>query len=214
MTAPSSVRLDIGLDIDNVIYPWSTVFTRWAERSRGLPPGSLEDIADNWSWYKTNWGWTTDEMLATFADGVHAGVIFTEGDPTPGSLACARRLADRGHRLHFVTAREIPGVSHDLAYTRTLDWLERHGFPLASLTVTDSKSAVNSQVFLDDAPHNIEELVEAGHPQPVLWDRPHNRKYVCPVGVKRTRSWQQFERIVEQAAAERSGKSERSLLFR
>src|SRR5690606_29280768 len=76
--------LVVGLDVDNVLYPFSTVFCRWAERERGLPPGTLDDVALSWTWYKSQFGpytMTSAQFVETFARGVRSGVIYTEGDP-------------------------------------------------------------------------------------------------------------------------------------
>lgn len=192
--------LDIGLDIDNVLYPWSTVFTRWTESYLRLEPGALDDHALTWSWYKDQWGMTTPEFLGIYAAGVRAGVIFTRGEPTPGSLSLARRLHLAGHRLHYVTDRELPnhGVSEAKAYAKTWTWLKRYGFPVDSLTVTGDKASVRTDVFLDDGPHNIEALVAARHPMPVLWNRPHNER--VPVDAMRVSDFHHFEAIVSAMA--------------
>lgn len=190
--------LDIGLDVDNVLYPWATVFTRWVERRKGLAPGTLDDIPQSWSWYKHQWGMEQSEMMDHFGAGVQAGVIFRHGDPLPGSLSCARRLWDAGHRLHYVTDRELPGFPASEAKRVTEDWLGQHGFPVSSVTVTSDKASVKTDVFLDDGPHNIEALVATGHLYPVLWDLPHNRDlFPSPW---RARSWAGFERMVHTIA--------------
>lgn len=203
--------LDIGLDIDNVLYPWSTVMTRWVERRKGLAPGTLDDHALSWTWYKDQWGMTSEEFLEHFTAGVHAGVIFSEGDPSPGSVSCVRRLAAAGHRLHYVTDRAIAGVSVEHAWQVTHRWLHDHGFPVDSLTITPDKASVGTDVFLDDAPHNIDALFAAGHPAPLVWDKPHNQRLRtrgAALDVRRAplnspirvRDWHGFERVVETLA--------------
>lgn len=188
--------LDIGLDIDNVLYPWSTTMTRWTERRKGLAPGTLDDIALTWTWYKDQWGMTSEEFVEHFTAGVLAGVIFHEGDPSQGSVSTAHRLHAAGHRLHYVTDRAIDGVSKEHAWQVTHRWLHDHGFPVDSLTITGDKASVRTDVFLDDAPHNIKALVTAGHPLPLLWDRPHNVFALTRHPVIRVRTWAGFERVV------------------
>lgn len=194
--------LDIGLDVDNVLYPYATVIARWTERRKGLPPGTLDDLARSWTWYEDQWGITHEEFMEHFRSGVHAGVIFTEGDPVEGSLAAVRRLHSAGHRLHYVTNRAIPGVSEDHAWQATHRWLHDHGFPVDSLTVAADKNVVPTDVFLDDSPDNIRALLLNKHPHPLLWDRPHNQGAVlCEAHcVTRIRSWPAFERVVETIA--------------
>lgn len=195
--------LDIGLDIDNVLYPWATVMARWTERSIGLAPGSLDDIALSWTWYKDQWGMGTEAFMQHFTAGVHAGVIFAQGDPTPGSLAAVRRLARQGHRIHYISNREIPGVTKEHAWRVTHRWLREHGFPgpdlYGSITISADKSVVPTDLFLDDSPDNVRALVDVGHPHPLLWDQPHNQGGSVP-GAVRVHSWHGFERVVETIA--------------
>lgn len=190
--------LDLGIDIDNVLYPWSTIFTRWAERRKGVPPGTLDDHALTWTWYKDQWGMTTPEFLDHYKAGVQAGVIFAEGDPTPGSVSAMRRLHVAGHRLHYVTNRAIDGVTEEHAFNATHRWLHDHGFPVDSLTVSADKNSVRTDIFLDDSADNIRALDAAGHPNPVVWDRPHNRAELnLGDRTRRVFNWHQFEALVQ-----------------
>lgn len=191
--------LDIGLDIDNVLYPWTTVMTRWTERRKGLDPGALDDHALTWNFHKDQWGMSTEEMLGHYAAGVQAGVIFTEGDPSVGSVSAVRRLSAAGHRLHYITNREIPEVSYQHAWQATHRWLHDHGFVVDSLTISADKMAVPTDVFLDDSADNIRDLVAGGHPHPFLWDRPHNALWTPP-GATRVHDWHAFERVVSTVA--------------
>lgn len=194
------MNLQLGIDVDNVIYPYSTVMARWTELDRGLPVGALDDIALSWTWYKDQWGLTSTEFMEHFRRGVQAGYIFTEGCPTEGSVSTLHRLVAAGHEVIYVSAREIPGVSEGTAWRKTHEWLRRHGFPQPDrLVISDDKTVAETDVFLDDGPHNVLELKNAGHPYPLLWDRPHNQRVAVP-GVTRVHSWSGYERIVTTLA--------------
>jgi hypothetical protein len=190
--------LDIGLDIDGPIYPYGSVLARWAESNHGKRPGDYDDHALTWYWIHDQWGITKEEFVDLHQTGVEAGVIFAQGDPIEGALSAVRRLHDAGHRIHYVTNRAYNGVDLDLATKVTRSWLDRHGFPIDTLTVSADKNAVHTDVFLDDSAANIEALIEAQHNLPVLWDRPHNQdlRYVVRVG-----DWHAFERVVSLVAS-------------
>jgi hypothetical protein len=194
--------LDLGIDIDNVLYPWTTTVTRWVERRKGLAPGTLDDHALSWTWFKDQWGMTSEEFGEHFKAGIQAGVVFAQGDPAAGSVAAMRRLHVAGHRLHYVTDRLIAG---DAAYDVTHTWLHDAGYPVDSITITADKASVQTDVFLDDAPHNIQALDLAGHPAPVIWDRPHNRR-ATNLGhrTRRVFNWHQFEALVQAEAGDLS----------
>lgn len=184
----------IGLDVDNVLYPFGTVMTRWAERSKALAPGTLDDVALSWAWYRDQWGMTHEEFMDLFRQGVLAGYIFTEGCPTEGSVSAVRRLHDRGHEVVYITDRAIPGVDEWLAFDLTADWLNQHGFPNpGNVIITGVKHSVRTDVLLDDKPEHITAAHAAGHPMPLLWARPHNRRAGA---LFRVHSWHAFESII------------------
>lgn len=192
------MNLHLGIDVDGVLYPFHSVIARWIEKNRGMRPGVLDDIPLSWAWYRNQWGLDSDEFLEHYASGVRAGVVFSHGDPLPGSLHTIRRLADAGHKITYVSARAIPGISPNLAWTKTATWLRQHGFPHhARVVISDDKAAIPTDVFLDDAPHNIEALTAAGHEYPLLWDAPYNQDAKVP---HRVRSWAGFVRVVETLA--------------
>ncbi|MEU1896044.1 5' nucleotidase, NT5C type [Streptomyces pristinaespiralis] len=158
--------LDIGLDIDGVLYPFVDVVARYAEGILGRPCSAK---AESWDWYVHQWGLSEREFFALCGRGVHENVVFTEGAPLPGALEAVRELARAGHRLHYVTARAITGVPAPLAWRRTAAWLAAWDFPVDSLTIAADKACRFTDVFLDDSPGNCDALVDAGHPRPVLW---------------------------------------------
>ena len=188
--------IDIGLDIDNVLYPWATVFTRWVEERKGLKPGVLDDIALSWNWYKDQWGMTLDEMQDHFRAGVRAGVVFAQGSATEGSVAAVRRWANAGHRIHYVTDRANAGIDIEHAWEVTHTWLHGQGFVVDSLTITPDKASVKADVFLDDGPHYIRAMIAEGQQHAWLWDRPHNRHEDLP----RLYTWHQVDSSVAAVA--------------
>lgn len=191
--------LTVGLDVDNVLYPFSEVMTRWAERYAGLRPGSLDDVAHTWTWYRDQWGWTGEDFLDAFEAGVLANVVFTEGDPSPGALHAAVQLHDAGHRIEYVSDRQLPHVDAVTAEFKTRHWLRRHGFPQwEHVTITPDKASVRTDVFLDDKPENYDQLLVAGHRHPLLWTRPHNR--LAREDRVRIDNWSMFRRYVDQVS--------------
>ncbi|MER5889401.1 hypothetical protein ABT160_36730 [Streptomyces sp. NPDC001941] len=188
--------LDIGLDVDGVLYPFVEVISRYAEGVLGRPCSS---DAGSWDWYERQWGLSGEEFFALCGKAVHDGVLFTEGAPLLGALEAADALARAGHRLHYVTARAIGGVPASLAWHRTAAWLSRWDFPVDSLTIAADKGCRPTDVFLDDSEGNCDALVDSGHPRPVLW---------ChgPVAVHRAErvfEWDEFLALVEAATLSR-----------
>lgn len=192
--------LTIGMDMDGVLYPYTTQLARWGEHRLGLEPGSLNDEAKEWYFYR-DWGWSDDEFLAHHRAGVLAGVLFTEGHPLPGSVSGLRRLYRAGHTIHYVTDRAFPGFPEPEAAEVTWHWLRRSGFPVGRgtlLTVTKDKASVDADVFLDDGPAYIRRIIEAGK-RAIVWDAPYNRTLEVPA--VRVISWLGFEYEVTALAS-------------
>ncbi|RSM77657.1 hypothetical protein DMH04_34670 [Kibdelosporangium aridum] len=188
-----SRSLDIGLDIDGVLYPFVQVIAGYATKTLGRP---CTDKAETWDWYQRQWGLNHDEFFALCSRGVRDGILFTEGAPLPGAMRAVKRLARAGHRLHYITARAFDGVSTSDAWHRTAEWLRKWTFPVHSLTVSVDKNCRPTDVFLDDSPHVCHDLIAAGHPRPVWWS--HFPAQTHPADT--VSSWEEFHTIVEGEA--------------
>lgn len=186
-----SRSLDIGLDIDGVLYPFVQVIAGYASKVLGRHCSSN---ADTWDWYQRQWGLNHDEFFALCSRGVRDGILYTEGAPLPGAMRAAKRLARAGHRLHYVTARAIADIPAPVAWHRTAEWLQKWTFPVHSLTISADKNCRPTDVFLDDSSHVIDALIAAGHPRPVLWSHSANRATASDS----VTSWDQFIGIVEE----------------
>jgi hypothetical protein len=190
----------VGLDVDNVIYPFSEEFTTYAELIHNLPTGSLDPEAHSWAWYKAQWGWDTETFLRTYVEAVKRG-MWLGAEPRPGAVFNARKLDEAGYRIEYVTDRVVLGpdasIPEHVAFDQTKTWLDLWGFPQSrNLTITGDKASVQTHVFLDDKIENIEALKAAGRRWVALWGQPHNRHII---GHARMTSWAQFRRFVAGA---------------
>ena len=146
----------VGVDLDNVVYPFADVFAQYVHKVTGRPLTELGP-AQRWAFY-LDLGYSADEFLRLFAEGVDAGFIFREGQPLPGALEALRALRAQGHSLHIVTDRAVGSC----AQASTEAWLKEHGVPYDSVTYAADKTVVGTNVFIDDRPENVLALREAG----------------------------------------------------
>lgn len=99
-----------------------------------------------------------------------------------------RELATHGD-IQVVTHRPQRAVRDTLAFLAYAD------FPIVGVTVTQGpKSEVGCDVYIDDAPHVIEELESAGK-EVVVFDRPYNRGLWLP-DATRAFTWDDVPRLV------------------
>ena len=175
----------IGLDLDGCIYDFTASFLSYV----GLPYAP----ATCWAFYESH-GYSTEEFLSAFANGVDDGHIFITGEPLPDSVETMHRLKDAGHSLHIVTDRFIGNMSH----ANTSEWLARCKVPYDSLTFSRDKTIARVSTFLDDKPSNVDDLRAAGI-EAFLLDCDRTDQVGHPW---LTSSWAEFEDFVAHIARE------------
>jgi 5'(3')-deoxyribonucleotidase len=147
---------------------------RW-EGLHGLT--HFEDMDAFWTWAR--------------ADGA---TIFRDLPPIPGAIETVRDLARR-HRIVIVSSK------FDWAIPDSLAWLARHGIAAREVHFVWRKSTVACDVYLEDAPHQLDELV-ASRPAATVCRmvQPWNGDVPGTIPV---RSWSEFAALVAELAAGR-----------
>lgn len=157
----------IGVDVDDVLYPWFERAHAACERAgitRGRRPAQWQCWLD--------YGCTEQEWLYVMERATLDGSLYN-GEPYPGAIVALRELEAAGHELHIVTARGF--FNHGaLIRAHTVDWLREHDVPHHSLTFSKNKTLVRTDVFVDDSCKNVCELEAAGVPTWMV-DAPHNQ---------------------------------------
>lgn len=176
MAAPT---LDIGVDLDGVCYDFAGAVRRHVLATTSRTHQSMP-APTTWHFYETDWDMPLAEFIDHVNAGVAAGIIFGTGDPYPGVQAGLTELLARGHRIHIITDRGRsgpPGAGEAL----TRAWLAEHDLPYTTLTVSGDKTAVRTDVFIDDRPENYLALRGAGV-DAFLRSHPYNAHVDTPPG--------------------------------
>lgn len=124
------------------------------------------------------WKWAQDH------DG-HS--LFRHLETYPGAVEALWRLASKRHRVVILTTKP-PWAIHD-----TFAWLADHRIPTREVHILDNKWEVDCDIYLEDAPHNLEALV-AKRPHRVVarFVRPWN----APIAAARdVEDWESFEKL-------------------
>jgi FMN phosphatase YigB (HAD superfamily) len=161
----------IGIDLDGVCYNFAASVREYLVSSGSHCADDCPD-ATRWEFYE-DWGLDLAGFLDTCHAGVDAGVIFTHGDPYPGTAEAFAVLRAKGHTIHIVTDRSFGTNGASEAATRA--WLDRHGLPFDSLTFTADKTRVRLDAMVDDKLSNYDALVAAGV-EAYLLTRPWNQQ--------------------------------------
>lgn len=128
------------------------------------------------------WKWAQDH------DG---SSLFRHLETYPGAVDTLWRLAKDRHQIVILTTKP-PWAIHD-----TFAWLAEHRIPSREVHILDRKWEVDCDVYLEDAPHNLDDLV-ANRPDRVVgrFVRPWNH----PVpGATDIESWEHFRDFVNSA---------------
>jgi hypothetical protein len=157
--------MKIGLDIDDVLFPWSQHAHNACEAA-GITNGAQ---VTRWRFYE-DYGCTADEFWevvnAAYVDGM------LQRSPYPGVTDLLSRVRGDGHSIHLVTARGFEGALAPMIRQHTVEWVAQ--IPHYSLTFSADKTVVLADVFLDDSARNVEALHAAGR-RAFLMDQPHNQ---------------------------------------
>lgn len=175
----------LGIDLDGVVADfvtgWTTLYN--AEYAATIDPRDVDHwdaipdlthfahMGDFWRW-------------ASHLDG---GSLFSHLEPYAGAVDALRGLATR-HSIVIVTTK--PGWAiHD-----TFAWISKHRIPTREVHITEDKWMVDCDVYLDDGPHVLDDLV-AHRPESVVcrYVRPWNEPVHGTIDVA---SWNEFIEVV------------------
>jgi 5'(3')-deoxyribonucleotidase len=182
-------RLRLGIDLDGVVADfnagWMQRYNRefdaqldpsqvvmWDGLQRLTHFGTMEDF---WSWAQLG-----------------ASSIFRDPPVFEGAVETMNELG-REHRIVIVSSK------FDWAIPDTLAWMSEHRVPAREIHFVWDKTAVPCDVYLEDAPHNLEALV-AKRPDSLVCRmvRPWNQPLAGAIDVV---DWPAFAHAVAERAA-------------
>ena len=178
----------VGVDLDGVCGDHTAAFRQVVAAERGVPEASL---GPQTTWDFGDWGVEPDAFLDLHRRGVLEHRMFRTMPVVPGCAEVLWRLSDAGAWIRLITHRLYASWGHAVAVADTVSWLDEAGIPYRDLCFLGQKPEVEADVYLDDAPHNVEELRRAGN-DVIVFDQPYNRHLAGP----RARDWDDVEALV------------------
>ena len=179
----------LGIDLDGVVADFNAGWIRIHREEFGseLQP---EEVTT----------WDGLHVLAGFADMAafwdwaqateYRPSIFRHFDPYPDAVDTLRALDASGHEIVIITAKPRWAV------TDTLRWLADHELPTTEIHIQSAKYRVDCDVYLDDSPFVVPELVEHRPAATVCrFVRPWNDPVAGAVDVV---TWQDFHALVTE----------------
>ena len=190
----------IGIDLDDVLVDFMSEFTKICNRLFGKP--ELGTLPVDWDW--SNFYLTKAEKATAWEElsnieNFWANLPVEEGaDPD-----IVERLSD-DHELFFITAR-VPSRGWSTEH-QSKHWVHcKMDVIFPTVIVSSNKgpiaAALKFDYFIDDRPKNCIDIHEALPDCKVyLKDSSHNQSFVCPEWLTRVRDFNQFAKIVDDAA--------------
>lgn len=187
-----------GVDLDGVCGDYTAAFRTIVASELGVSLDALPD-ARSWDFHE----WNLDavggfERLHALAVTEHH--MFATMPPIDGVADALWRLSDAGIWIRVITHRLYVNWGHAAAVADTVSWLDGNRIPYRDICFLGNKPDVGADVYVDDAPHNIENLRSAGH-EAIVFDQPYNQHLDGP----RATSWTELEDMVMDLAADRLG---------
>jgi 5'(3')-deoxyribonucleotidase len=187
----------LGVDLDGVVADHSEAFRQIVADLRGVDPESLP-LERSWDFHE--WGFGPDDYERYHRIAVMDRRMFRSMAVIEGAADALWRLSDAGLWIRIITHRLYVNWGHQTAVTDTVAWLDEHRIPYRDLCFLGAKPEVEADVYIDDAPHNVEQLRAAGN-EVIVFEQPYNRHLPAP----RATTWAEAEDLVAEMAAARPG---------
>ena len=194
----------LGVDLDGVVGNHTLRFREIMAELRGVEPETMP-LERSWDFHE--WGFEPDEYSHYHRVAVMEHDMFRTMPVIDGAADALWRLSDAGIWIRIITHRLYVHWGHEKAVGDTAAWLDANRIPYRDLCFLGAKLEVEAHAYIDDAPHNIEQLRAAGNVV-IAFDQPYNRHIE---GGPRARSWAEVEEIVTGLAAERLGQVQAQL---
>lgn len=144
------------------------------------------------TWDLGDWGVRDQEHY----DRLHYGAFvhspgYRRMPPLPGAVDGLGRLRESGYRIRIVTGRLWNSQVVGPALSGTAAWLADHDIPVDDVAFVSDKTAIQADVYIEDAPHFISDLQSADRAV-IIMDAPYNRHLPGP----RATAWHEIPDLV------------------
>ena len=192
----------IGIDLDDCLADSISAFTRLANKKFGRPALGAQPC--DWEW--SNFGLSREEQKSIWDDIKEIPNFWVDLERESGFTPCRLWSMDRDHDVYFPTAR-VNTKGHN-ARKQSSEWIYnwtniRYPSVITAYEKGPMARALKYDYFLDDRPKNCQDIHDAlPNCKVYLKDSSHNQAFVCPEWLIRIQDFNEFEKIVNDAAQE------------
>ncbi len=184
----------LGVDLDGVCADYHLGFRDVVAAERGVDPSSL-DRPQRWGYQ--HWGVDDEEFVRLHRLAVVEKRMFRNLPVMDGCPEALWRLSDMGIWIRIITHRLYVNWGHAITVGDTVNWLDEHRIPYRDICFLGDKPQVGADLYIDDAPHNVEALRRTGGTA-IVFDQPYNQD----LGGLRASNWTELESMVVDLATE------------
>ncbi len=183
----------LGVDLDGVCADYSAGFREVVAADRGIDPDDLP-MPTRWGFH--HWGLDDADYARLHKLAVTDKRMLRHLPAIEGCADALWRLSDLGAWIRIITHRLYVNWGHAITVSDTVAWLDEHRIPYRDICFLGAKPQVEADAYIDDAPHNIVALREAGNTV-IIFDQPYNRE----LDGYRAENWGEVEELVAALAA-------------
>ena len=182
-----------GVDLDGVCADYTSQFRDFVASELRVDPSELPMER---SWDFNEWGLTSESFEYLHHKAVTEHRLFRDLPTFDGCADVLWRLSDAGIWIRIITHRLYVNWGHATVVSDTVTWLDTARIPYRDLCFLGNKPDMGADIYVDDAPHNVIGLRQAGS-EAIVFDQSYNRHIDGP----RASNWLEVETIVMDAAA-------------
>lgn len=187
-------ELILGVDLDGVCADYETALRAAYAARRGVDPATLppQTMMDAYS----EWGLSPEQYREEHRHAVVERHLFRGMQPLADVSEVLWALSNAGVWIRIITHRLFFNGIHEVVAADTANWLDEHNIPYRDLCFIGAKPDVGADLYIDDAPHNVAALRDAGR-EVIVFDQPYNHELPGP----RAYTWIDVKTHVEAVLA-------------
>ncbi len=177
----------LGIDLDGVVADFNA---GWMQRyNRDFGTALTPDMVQTWDAFVALTRFDSNAEFWKWARNDGGRGLFRDLPVYPEAIDSLKRLS-HNHKIVIITTKP------PWANAETFAWIADRDIPTREVHITGRKWKVDCDVYLDDGPHNLEQLVvERANRTTCRFVRPWNQAVPGAIDID---SWDTFETLVER----------------
>jgi 5'-nucleotidase len=187
------------VDLDGVVADYHRAFRTIVAEELGMDEAEM-GVQTSWDFADCNWGIRDrDHFFELHQTAVTRYAMFLTMPEIADASDTLWKLSDEGVHIRVVTHRLINKWSYETVIGDTVRWLQRPRrdgrprIPYRDVCFIADKADVGGDLYVDDAPHNIEALRSAGY-NAAVFTAPYNTH----VAGSRVSAWGEVYDMVQE----------------